>query len=336
MRVAFATYPTAFEQPGGGEAVLLALREHLLQRGVDVDLFDPWQGSLSSYDVLHYFSSIGSDLFPYYRRYLPLVVTPCFWPALPASVRIARNLSRGSKGVLRRHVSSPFEHVDVLTPHTRLEATLLMQNYHARRDQLAVIPHGRAEEFASGSRTAFAQQHGLRPYVLCVGRIEPIKNQLRLVRALREVEFDLVLIGDAAVGAEAYYASCRAAAGPRTTFLPQMPRDSTELVDAIAGAACVVVPSVYEIWSLVAHEAGASGVPIAASSGGSMRELLSPWAFFFDPADERELRDAVRSAARREVSLRQQQDFLNRPTWDDVARMVQRLYERVLAARRAT
>lgn len=328
MRVAFATYPTAFQQPGGGEAVLLALRTHLIEQQVEVDLLDPWHGRLSSYDVLHYFSSIGTDLYPYYRKHLPLVVTPCLWPELPRGVRVARSLSRSLRKVTRRPQVLSYADASVLTPHSRSEAEMLVRNYGVRCDQIEIVPHGHDSRFSAGSRTAFAQKRRLGQYALCVGRIDPIKNQLRLVRALRGVDLDLVLIGVPAAGEEAYFAACQAAAGPRTTFLSPMPSDSQELVDAIAGAACVVIPSIYEIWSLVAHEAGVAGVPIAASSGGSMRELLSPWASFFDPRSETGIRNAVVSAASRGANAAQQRDFLNRPSWTDVASRMVAVYER--------
>lgn len=328
MRVAFATYPTAFQQPGGGEAVLLRLREHLIERGVEVDLLDPWSSRLSSYDVLHYFSSIGTDIYPHFRRHLPLVVTPCLWPALPRRARVGRSLTRNLRMLTRRPRTFPYLAADILTPHSRSEAELLVRNYGVRHGQIEVVPHGREERFSTGSRTAFADTRGLGRYVLCLGRIDPNKNQLRLVRALRGADLDLVIVGAAAAGEDGYFASCRAAAGSRTTFLPAIRPDSQELVDAIAGAACVVVPSIFEIWSLVAHEAGAAGVPIAASNGGALVELLSPWASFFDPRSEQDMRNAVASAASRGASDAQQRDFLERPTWTDVAARMVAIYGR--------
>lgn len=331
MKIAFATYPTAFEQPGGGEVILLTLRERLILRGLQVDLLDPWSGGLSSYDVLHYFSSIGTDLYPYYRRYVPLIVTPCLWPSLPPFIRARRDLRRGVGRVMRRPLRSPYEAADIVTPHSTVEANLLMRNYDVRPDQIDIVPHGVDERFGTGDRTAFAKEHGLSRYVLCLGRIDPIKNQLRLIHAVRDVDLDLVVVGGA--GEESYLAACRAAAGPRTTFLPPLPRESQQIVDAVRGAACVVVPSIYEIWSLVAHEAGVAGVPIAATKGGSMKELLSPWATFFDPLNESEMREAVLSAVDQGLSSEQSRNFLGRASWEAVADHMVAVYERASSKR---
>ena len=42
----------------------------------------------------------------------------------------------------------------------------------------------------------FTQRYGFKDFILCVGRIEPRKNQLNIIRALRGIKSDIVFIGD--------------------------------------------------------------------------------------------------------------------------------------------
>ena len=79
MRILFATYPLAFQNPGGGERVMLSLQNQLQLQGHEVEIFDSWKHDLSSFDLIHYFSCIGSSFWPFTKKEfpgLPLVVTP--------------------------------------------------------------------------------------------------------------------------------------------------------------------------------------------------------------------------------------------------------------------
>lgn len=318
MKVCFATYATAFQRPGGGEAVLLNLREALERLGVSVDLFDPWETRLAGYDVLHYFSSYGSDEFARFRALSPrLAVTPFIWPALPRPVRLMRALRR----------ATPFAPVDVLFPTSQREADLLVQNYGVDRSRIAIVPHGAEGRFAGPTDGSFAREYGLRRYVLCPGRIDRNKNQLRVIRALRTVDVELVILGSAAPGEEDYERRCREAAGPSTTFVPALPHDSALLVDAYRGAAAVVVASEYELCSVAALEAGVAGAPLVSTNGGGMPEHLAGFAEFFDPHSESELRQAVTAALERGPRAGQSEHFRARFDWDEIAQRTLAAYE---------
>jgi glycosyltransferase involved in cell wall biosynthesis len=331
VNVCFATYPTAFQQPGGGEVVILALKEALERRGVNVELFDPWTTRLRTVDVLHYFSSNGTDLFPLIRDHVHLVVTPTIWPELPTNVRLQRELTRAARALVRRPRPGPYDAADLVLPHSRREADLLSRNYHVPRSKLRIVPHGTDLRFAAPATGVFARLHGLRDYVLCPGRIDANKNQLRLIRALRDTDIDLVILGAPMAGEEAYVTACRAAAGPRTHFVEPLEPGSELLVDAVASAACVTIASVYEIWSLAAHEAGVAGTPIAASSGGVLEELLSPYAVFFDPHSEEAIRAAVDEALARGRVPGQSEHFAARFSWDAAAEHVHAAYASVVS-----
>src|SRR4051812_31894955 len=79
MRLLFATYSLAFQNPGGGERVLLSLRRELEALGHEVDLFDPWRHDVESYDLIHYFSCLETSFWSHAKARapkVPLVVTP--------------------------------------------------------------------------------------------------------------------------------------------------------------------------------------------------------------------------------------------------------------------
>jgi glycosyltransferase involved in cell wall biosynthesis len=326
MKICFGTYPTAMQQPGGGEAVLEELKQALEQDGVEVGLFNTWETRLTDFDVFHYFSSVGTDLFPHLRAHLPLVVTPTIWPDLPPGARARRRLRQ-----LLGREAAPYAPANRVIAHSETEARLLVRNYGVRSDQIAVVPHGVDERFFLPASGEFAEAHRLESYVLCAGRIEPNKNQLAVIDAMSGSAETLVVLGDVMAGAETYGAACRAAAGPNTVFVPRLPSDSELLRDAIAGAACVVVPSFYEIWSLVAHEAAVAGVPIACTKTPPMPELLGDFAVYLDPRSSGDIRRAVDAARARGRLESQAAHFSERISWPAVASRMREIYASIEA-----
>jgi glycosyltransferase involved in cell wall biosynthesis len=107
------------------------------------------------------------------------------------------------------------------------------------------------------------------PVVGFVGRIQPSKGVLDLVRAMREVDARLVLVGD---GGGSYADQVRREAGERTTFTGPVAdaRSVMGWFDVLA------VPSRTEAFGTAAAEALAAGTPVVATRGGGIEEYVVP------------------------------------------------------------
>lgn len=152
------------------------------------------------------------------------------------------------------------------------------------------------ERFAGASGAAFAERYGVEDYVLCVGRIEPRKNQALLARAIAETDLPVVFIGHPAN--DSYADLVRRLAGPRAVFVPRLEPDDDLLVSAYAGARAFCLPSFAEGAPLVALEAAAAGVPLVLGDRSAEREYFGSMASYVSPLDLRGLREAVVSAHR--------------------------------------
>ena len=133
-----------------------------------------------------------------------------------------------------------------------------------------------------------------RPYVLMATRFDVQKNIQRVVRAVRGLDVDLVLIGrldDDYAGLAQLWASL---ANNNVTYIPHLPTQSHPwFASLFAHAAAVVVPSWSECFSLTALDAAACATPVVIGWGGFVTEELGDVGYYIDPADENTIRDAI-------------------------------------------
>src|SRR5665213_932160 len=143
-------------------------------------------------------------------------------PQLPWRGSIARNADRRLAAQRALVLAA-----DAVLPASEVEAYLYGERLRAPRVPFVVAPLG-----VDDDAFAFERPHE-RAGVLCVGRVEPKKNQAALLYALREVDVDVTIVGNAYDAR--YLALCRRWAGPRTRFVDHLAHD--QVVQMMARAA---------------------------------------------------------------------------------------------------
>ncbi|SMD06346.1 glycosyltransferase family 4 protein [Kibdelosporangium aridum] len=117
--------------------------------------------------------------------------------------------------------------------------------------------------------------------IVCVASShDPIKGLGYLLAAFKEIRRDCELI---VVG--------RSEPAPGVTFVTNLPDE--EYASLIASAEVVCVPSLFEGFSLPAAEAMACGVPIVATLGGALPEVIGDAGVFVPPGDSAALARAL-------------------------------------------
>ena len=130
--------------------------------------------------------------------------------------------------------------------------------------------------------------------VLCVARIEGIKNQYNLIMALNNTDYRLILIGDAAPNQLAYYQQCKTIAAGNVSFINHLPQ--SELGDYYAAATVHVLPSWFEICGLSSLEAAAMGCRVVITDNGYARSYFKEDAFYCDPSKPQSILEAIDKA----------------------------------------
>ena len=125
------------------------------------------------------------------------------------------------------------------------------------------------------------------PYLLYVGNVKPNKNLKRLLEAFAKAQsripHRLVLAGrmrgfgtnDDAVLQQAE------SLAPRVRFTDEIP--DSDLIALYAGAAALILPSLYEGFGLPILEAMHLGCPVLCSNATSLPEVAADAALYFDP-----------------------------------------------------
>ena len=201
----------AFQAPGGGENQLVQTGRHLEALGVSVRLFSPWTDRLEQARVLHLFgmSREGLELARRARaRGTPVVLSPICWFEPAALWTLERRWTRKLGGLaawsIRRMVPSLpgwrrelLALCDRILPNSRAEARQLVSLFGVAPQRIEVVPNGVLGAFQSASPALFRSRYGGEDFVLFVGRIEPRKNPLGLIRAVRSLGLPLVVMGEA-------------------------------------------------------------------------------------------------------------------------------------------
>jgi glycosyltransferase involved in cell wall biosynthesis len=169
-----------------------------------------------------------------------------------------------------------------------------------------------------------------RSGVICVGRIEGLKNQLNLIRAANGADWNLKIIGKAAINQPQYYAQCRREAGATIEFAGWL--NVEHLAQAYKQARVLVLPSYFETFGLVALEAMANGCNVVLSNRPDMNGIFADKAIFCNPDNPEDIRQKVEEALRLPPYIFSESE-VNIYNWLAHAAQLKAIYNHLLTSR---
>jgi glycosyltransferase involved in cell wall biosynthesis len=232
-------------------------------------------------------------------------------------------------------------HADVLISGSRAARDDVCATLGLDPARFVVVPHGiapgpRAEPAGEGElRERLGLAEGRR-IVLCVAAVRPHKNQELLVRALPQLDEDVVLVlaGRREPYAERVEDAARELGVAERVISPGYLTDA-ELEGLWRIAGCAAFPTRAEGFGLPVVEAMARGVPVACSDIPVLREVGGELPRYFDLADPASAADAVTAALGDGDRAAGGPAHASRFSWAEAARGTMDAYERALAAHRA-
>lgn len=341
--------PAGARIPGGHVTQLEKTAEALAVAGLDVRTSLEADPPDVDIDLVHGFGLDVGHIRYWHRRRVPVALSTVYWERAyrmggaglrgvsgrGMAGRVVRGLRfawaawqgngpltdasvRWADGEIKR--ASAYDAADLLLPNADGEGDAIRRDLGVTTP-IVPVPNGVDPERFTPTDEPFAG----RDTVLYVGRIEPHKNQLGLIEALRGSGFPLTIAGFEHPDHAAYVERCRRAGDGWVTFLTTRPGDGGGGlgVDDVAGlyrsARVHVLPSWFETTGLVSLEAALAGCNVVATTRGYAREYFEDLAYYCDPGRPGTIGEAVAAAWEAPPSPDLRARVLDRYTWRNVA-----------------
>ncbi len=328
--------------------MLLKTKEALEKNGVDVVLYDQWKHKFQDFDILHIFGSVKDCLGlveAAKRKKIKVVLSPIFWSTLQRSLYEYGSISKKSRMSLR-HITKVIFPVlpsarrkilllaDKILPNSYSELLQVSRLFSISKKKMQVVPLGVDEKFVQAERNEFITKFGIKEFVLSVGRIEPRKNQLNLIKVMQGLGKQLVIIGDPVSGYESYFQQCKAVAAEnglfKTIFINRVEHSDSLLSSAYAACSVFILQGWFETPGLVALEAGLAGAKLVVTCGGSTRDYFLDYVEYFNPASTYSMRQAILRAIDKDKSEVLKEHIRSNFLWQKVADENIKVYKSLL------
>lgn len=342
---------TAFQTRmfGGAGVQFLKTYEYVNKAGIKVKKFDMHSDKLENFDIIHNFE-MNRDTWSLFsiakEEGLKLAVSSVYWPPVSVFKSDEKKKDLGKLifeklGKIWPNQFNPFfiaypyrgflEKADIILPNSKMEAITISKRFGIPIKKFHVVPNGVDKRFINAKADAFIKKYKMKDFVLFVGRIDPRKNILRMIRAVKKLGLKTVIIGHTSPKLQYYLEMCKKEAeGADIHFLGGFPAESEILMSAYAAAKTFVLPSWFETPGLVALEAGLAGCNVAISSGGSTTEYFDKYAEYCAPDSQASIEKAIEKAHRKPKSGALKNHILKNFTWEIVAKRTIEAYKKII------
>ena len=335
MKIAFVSAVPFSLLFGGGETQLLYTKSHLEKLSVDVQLFDNWNKDFNC-DVLHFF---GCNYWNYHLALMAkkkgikiALSTISYNEKFNISYQLWRYLDKMSPVMTTFGLNREFIKIaDCLLPNSIAEANFLIKNFEANKNKIYVIPNAADMRFSTADPNSFFKEFGIKDFILCVGKIEPRKNQLLLANALKNTEFKLVFIGDAISENLGYFQSFQQVVNQSENIIhiKSLPYDSNLLASAYASCKVHVLLGTNETPGIVSLEAALAGANILVADCKPVKEYFGDYASYCKSLSTEDIREGVNQAFSKNKNSITKNHVMKNYNWNVVAEKTLEAYKNI-------
>ena len=337
LRVLFYTYPMIGQNYGGLQIQIENTARCLQNLGCEVKFFNQWTDKVEDYDILHcfYLGDIGAA--PLVKRAkekgIGVVMSTVYNSALDKKKeQLSYQLSRIHpsicyvKYVQREIVKS----VDRFVALSDYEKEAVHTIFKIPNDKFSIIPNGISDMFHQEPKqeNVFVDKTGLKDYVLHVGQFTRNKNQIAIIKALKDTNIPLVCIGQ--VVENDYYEECKKLAGENIHFFEPVDNTNSQLLEMYWAAKAFVLPSYREAYPLSVIEAVLTGNHVLVTSNSMIGSSLDSFGVEkVSPDNVSGIKAWIErniEKEKAEITQEQKQQF----SWTDVAQNLLRVYTEVM------
>lgn len=311
---------------GGGETQLLN-PYYVIKSGniVDINLIDLFDKN-ADYDVIHFFGLHYS-----HYRFMKLAKEKGIKIALSPVSYATKNILFGSIfHRLNRIFKLPttqwlhrecLKMSDIILPNSNAEQEYLESYFNLKLPNSQVVFNAISTDFYKDVDFEFEKLYSLSNYILCVGKIEPRKNQLLLAKLLSNTDYQVVFIGDKMLDDINYFLEFQKVVQLSSNIhhFTSFPQNSNLFKSAYKSAKVHVLLGENETPGLVSIEAAVGGCNIVVHDCKPVREYFGNSAFYCNIRNNKSILDAIDLAFKCENDNEFSLHLSNAYNWDKVA-----------------
>ena len=363
MKVLFQTRTNLYSAPGGDLIQIQKTKEYLEKLGITVDISLEFEPDLTDYDVVHLFNlmdpqdiylqcinakkqnkkvvlstiyglyteyerkarggfaqKIANILSPYQIGYLKIILRHYHEKRFHKGVK--RLLFKGYYGLMKDITKK----VDVFLPNSNSEMKRVATEFNLKEYNFEVVPNSIDKKVFDSSITGSINKYSMyKDCILCAARIEGRKSILNLIRALKNTNYTLVLVGNQSKNQKKYVNQVHNEAGSNVVFLGSIPHE--ELKDLYQVAKVHALVSWMETPGLSSIEAAAMSCNIVVTKKGDTEEYFENYAFYCEPNDINSIKKAIDKAYSSPFNEELKIKILREYTWEKAALKTLKAYE---------
>lgn len=225
--------------------------------------------------------------------------------------------------------------IDVFLPNSQAEGGRVIRYFKKSPNaRFAAVPNGFVPP-SEGKLAALARPVTVPSgdYIVVPGVFARRKNQLALIRALKDSPYPVVFMGGVLRDTPDFFARCEAEANDKMTFLGFVSSTSDEYWAVLKYARCACLPSDCETPGIAMIESAYAGARPVVSKNGGTCEYYGFDAEYLDPCSEVSIREAVNRAWNRGRLNEDASRWYARYTWEYCANVTLQAYETAMEGR---
>lgn len=280
-KVLITTYHGAYLHRGGGEFEILYIENLLKKHGLIVDIYGPYSQDIESYDVILHFSvdAGGLELLRQIKRANKPIV---LYPNLHYTKSTESN---------RLPIEEYINLVDAIIFKSLSEKKNLCKPFIITEEKIHIVPNFINENIIKAApKELFSKLYNIENYAICMGIIEPAKNQLMAIRAMKTLGIPLVIVGK--YRDKEYYDLCFKESAKENLFIDNLPYHSDVMRSALQGSIMYIELS-HEPAGLSALDAGLSGCNLLLSDSEWSHEHFDSYATYANPNSLEDVKKAM-------------------------------------------